>query len=60
MYINKAKKMLETLSLRNERAMKFEIFNRKFQNAVNILDSYSRIMHNEDIVDLLWEKLNNT
>ena len=39
--------------------MKFEIFNRKFQNEVNILDSYGRTMHNEDVVDLLWKKLNN-
>ena len=49
MYINETKK----------RAMKFGVFNSKFQNMVNILDSYGRTMHNEDFVDLLWTKLNN-
>ena len=58
-YINEAKKALETLSYKNERAMKFEVFNSKFKNAVNILDSYGRTMHNKDVVDLLWKKLNN-
>ena len=59
MYINEAKKTLETLYYMNERAMKFEIFNRKFKNAVNVLDCYGRTMHNEDAVDRLWTKLNN-
>ena len=59
MYINEAKKTLETLSYRNERAMKFDVYNRKFQNSVNILDSYGHTMHNKDVVDLLWKKLNN-
>ena len=53
MYINEAKKTLETLSYRNERSMKFEVFNSKFQNAVNILDSYSCTMHTKDVLDLL-------
>ena len=39
--------------------MKFEVFNIKFQNEVNILGSYGRTMHNKDVVDLLWTKLNN-
>ena len=39
--------------------MKFEVFNSKFQNAVKILDRYGCTMHNEDVVDLLWNKLNN-
>ena len=60
MYINYARKTLETISYRNERAMKFEVFNNKFQNAVNILDIYGRNTHNEEVVDLLWKKLNNS
>ena len=40
--------------------MKFEVFNIKFQNTVNILDSYSRTMHNKDVVDLLWTNLKNS
>ena len=59
-YINEAKKMLETLFYSNERAIKFEVFNSKFQNVVNILYSYDCTMHNKDIVDLSWKKLNNT
>ena len=59
MYINEAKKTLETIYYRNERSMKFEVFNSKFQNAVNILDSYSCTMQNKDVVYLLWKKFNN-
>ena len=57
MYVNEAKKTLETISYKNERAMKFEIFSGKFQNAINVLSMYGRAMHNEDIVDLLWPKI---
>ena len=39
--------------------MRFEVFNSKFQNEVNILESYGHTMHNEYVVDLLWKKLNN-
>ena len=59
MYINEAKKTLETLSYRNDRAMKFKVFNSKFQNKVNILDSYGCTVHKKDVVDLLWTELNN-
>ena len=37
--------------------MKFEIFGDKFQNAVNVLEIYSRGIHNEDIVDMMCLKL---
>jgi len=57
MYINEAKKTIETIAYKNERAMKFEIFSGKLQNAVNVLETYGRGMHNEDIVDMLWTKL---
>ena len=40
MYINKAKLSLENISYKSERAMKFEIFSGKFQNAVNVLETY--------------------
>ena len=60
MYINEDKKTLDTLSYRNERAIKLEVFNSKFQNSVNILDSYGCTMHNKDVIDLLWNKLNNS
>ena len=60
MYISEAKKKLETLSYSNERAVRFEVFNSQFHNAANILDRYGRTMHNKDVVDLLWTKLNNS
>ena len=59
MYIDKAKKSSETLYYRNGRAMKFEVFNSKFKNAVIILDIYGHTMQNRDIVDLFLKKLNN-
>ena len=37
--------------------MKFEIFSGKLQNAVNVLETYGRRMHNEDIVFMMWIKL---
>ena len=40
--------------------MKFEVFNSKFENIFNILDRYGCTMHNEDAVDLLWTKFNNS
>ena len=59
-YINEARKMLETLSYRNERATQIVVCNSKFQNVVNILDSYGRSMHKKYVVELLWNKLNTT
>ena len=59
MYINEDKKTLDTLSYRNERAIKFEVFISKFQNAVKILDTYGCNMHNKEVVDLLSKKFNN-
>ena len=37
--------------------MKFEIFSGKFQNAVNVLEYYGYGMHNEDIMYMMWIKL---
>ena len=57
MYINEAKKALENISYKKKRAIKLEIFSGKFQNALNILETYGHIMNNEDIVDMMWPKL---
>ena len=51
MYINKAKETLENISYKSKRAMKFEIFSGKFQNAVNFLETYVCGIHNEEIVN---------
>ena len=48
---------MENISYKSKRAMKFEIFSGKFQNAVNILEIYGRGMHNEDIIYKMWIKV---
>ena len=48
-YINKSKRTLETLTYRNERALKFEKFVAKFVKAVDELDKRNRGMHNVDV-----------
>ena len=58
-YINKAKRTLETLTYRNERALKFEKFVAKFVNAVDELDKINRGLHNADLVDMIWKKVTN-
>ena len=59
-YIHKAEKTLEILSNRNERTMKSDVFNRKFQNKINILNRDGHTIHNKEFIDLFWKKLNNT
>jgi hypothetical protein len=58
-YINEAKRTLETLTYRNERALKFEKFVAKFVKAVDELDKRNRGMHNADVVDMIWQKVTN-
>ena len=48
---------MENISYKSDRAMKFEIFGDKFQNAVNVLEYYGYGMHNEDIMYMMWIKL---
>ena len=59
-YIHKAEKTLEILSNKNERTMKSDVFNRKFQNTINILNRDGHTIHNKEFIDLFWKKLNNT
>ena len=59
MHINEAKNSLANISYRNERAMTFEKFVATFQKAIDNSDMYGRVMHNCDIVDLLWTKMVN-
>lgn len=58
-YVNEAKRTLETLTYRNERAMTFEKFVAKFVKAVDELDKRHRGMHNADIVEMIWKKMTN-
>ena len=57
MYINEARKTLD-------RAIKFEVFNSKFQNSVNILDSYGYMFNVKRLqykiaTDIMHAKLNS-
>ena len=58
-YINKVKRIWETLTYRNERALKFENFVTKFIKAVDELDKINRRLHNSDVVDKIWKKVTN-
>ena len=54
-----AKKTLDHLVYKNERAMSFEKFSATLQKAINDRERYGRPMHNEDVVDLIWMKVCN-
>ena len=58
-YINKSKRTLETLTYRNERALKIKNFVAKFVKAVDELDKRNRGLHNADVVDMMWKKVTN-
>ena len=49
-YINEAKRTLETLTYRNEQALKFDNFVAKFVKAVDELEKRNRGLHNTDVV----------
>ena len=55
-YINKAKRILETLTYRNEWALKFEYFVARIVKVVDELDKRNRGLHNADVVDMIWKK----
>ena len=48
-YINRAKRTLEKLTYRNERALKFKKFVAKFVKAVDELDKRNQGLHNADV-----------
>ena len=58
-YINEVKKTLETLTYRNERALKFENFVAKFVKVVDELDKRNQGLTNADVVDMIWKKVSN-
>ena len=57
--INEAKRTLESMTYRNERAMQFKKFVAKFVKAVDALYKHDRSMHNADVVDLIWNNMTN-
>ena len=58
--INEANRVLETLVYKNERALTFELFSSKIQGAVDALTQCHRKPHNGDIVDKIWQKIQNS
>ena len=59
-YINEAKITLETLTYRNEGALKSENFVAKFVKAVDELDKRNRGLYNADVVDMICKKVTNS
>jgi len=55
--INNAKSILCNLRYKNERSFSFERFSAKFQRAYDDLEEAGRQVHNGDIVDALWQKI---
>ena len=58
--INEANQVLDNLVYRNERSMTFEKFSSKLQNALNDLADCGRPVHDGDIVDKLWGRIQNS
>ena len=58
--INEANQVLDNLTYRNKRAMTFEKFSSKLQNALNDLEDCGRPVHDGDIVDKLWGRIQNS
>ena len=55
--INNAKAVLSNLRYKNERSFSFDCFSAKLQKAYNDLEEAGRQVHNGDIVDALWPKI---
>ena len=55
--INTSNRILDIVVHRNERAMSFEVFSRKTQEAVDALEEHSRDPHDREIVDRKWKKI---
>ena len=57
--LTKPRGPLETLTYRNEQALKFEKFVARFVKAVGELDKRNRELHNADVVGMIWKKVTN-
>ena len=53
-YVSEAKRTIETIQYRNERAMTLENFVSKLVKAVDELEQQGRGMHNTEIVEIIW------
>ncbi len=58
--INSAKGTLDNLRYKNERSFSFERFSAKLQRAYDELEENGRPVHNGDIVDALWARIQSS
>ena len=56
-YVSEAKRTIETLQYRNERAMTFEKFVSKLVQAADELEKRGKGMHNADVVEIIWQRV---
>ncbi len=57
--VNEANKTWELLVYKNERAMSFEEFCKKFQNALQHFERAGRAKHAGDVIDWIWGHIQN-
>jgi phage tail protein X len=58
--VNEANKTWDMLVYKNERAMSFEEFCKKFQKALQHFDRAGRAKHNGDVIDWIWSHVQNS
>jgi hypothetical protein len=58
--VNEANKTWDMLVYKNERAMSFEEFCKKFQKALQHFDRANRAKHNGDVIDWIWTHVQNS
>jgi hypothetical protein len=57
--VNEANRVWDMLTYKNERAMSFEEFQKKFQKALQHFAKAGRPKHDADIVDWIWNHIQN-
>jgi hypothetical protein len=58
--VNEANKTWDMLVYKNERAMSFEEFCKKFQKALQHFERAQRPKHNGDVIDWIWDHVQNS
>jgi hypothetical protein len=58
--VNEANKTWDMLVCKNERAMWFEEFCKKFQKALQHFERANRAKHNGDVIDWIWNHVQNS
>jgi hypothetical protein len=58
--VNEANKTWDMLVYKNERAMSFEEFCKKFQKALQHFERANRAKHNGDVIDWIWNHVQNS